>query len=366
MSVATTSVATSAAANKVSGDVEQRVEQGFNLIEKIKDYILNNGPDVIAGILTFVVGYYIARFARSMIEKMVERANYDKAGATFVSQIVYYLLLIIFLLAGLNRMGLSTNSFIAGFGAFALAIGLALQNNMSNFASGMLILMFKPFKAGDWVSIDGIEGSVRSIQMLNTTIITKENRTIFVPNSIITSQKVVNSTYMPTRYIKIDADISYNNDHHEAIRIIKEIYKADPRVLNSDHVEVGIRAFGDNAVHIVSYPLVKSSDYLSVFYSVMSEIKDRFDRENIEIPYPQRDIYIHTNNLDKPTESQSDDRNSKANTKEMSLEDKVVAGTALSSSTGPNTQKNDTYKQSDQIIDTPADNEEEEEEEGNI
>lgn len=128
--------------------------------------------------------------------------------------------------------------------------------------------------------------------MLNTAIVTKENRVVFVPNSLITSQTVTNSNYLEHRYISLNIGISYENDHHKAIEILKEIFQADERILNAAHAEIGIKSFGDSAVNIAAYALVDNINYLAVYYSLMSEIKDRFDAEGISIPYPQRVVHI--------------------------------------------------------------------------
>ena len=145
---------------------------------------------------------------------------------------------------------------MAAFGAFGLAVGLALQGNLSNFASGLLILVFKPFKAGDWIAVGGVEGSVKGIQMLNTAITTKDNKTVFIPNSTITTSQVSNSSYQTERYITFLFDIGYNNDHHKAIALLKQIFKEEPRILNADDLEIGIKEFGDNSVRIAAYPKV--------------------------------------------------------------------------------------------------------------
>lgn len=279
-------------AAQVTSDVKDQVTQGFHILDSLQNFVLNNLPDLIMAVIIFVLGRYLAKIIRKVVEKMLERANYDHTAMTFIGQIIYYGIMFLVIITTMHKIGIPTDSFVTAIGAFGIAIGLALQNNLSNFASGMLILVFKPFKAGDWISVDGMDGTVRNIQLLNTTITTKENRTVFVPNSIITSQKVMNSSYMPTRYISFIFDISYNNDHHKAIEVIKGIFAKDERVINAGTVEIGIKEFGDNSVRIAAFPLVQTKDFLSVYYSIMSDVKDRFDEEGIEIPYPQRVVYL--------------------------------------------------------------------------
>ena len=210
----------------------------------------------------------------------------------FVSQIINYVLLVGLLLICLNQIGVPTTSFVAAFGAFGLGIGLALQNNMSNLASGLLILIFKPFRAGHYIEVGDITGSVTSIQFMNTIITTKDQKRVYIPNSILTSQSVTNYSYMTERMIPFVFDIGYNNDHHEAIKILKNVFAKDKRILNAKYMEIGISEFGDNSVRISAFAEVKTSQFIDVRYSIMSDVKDAFDKHGIDIPYPQRVVYI--------------------------------------------------------------------------
>ena len=218
----------------------------------------------------------------------------------FVSQIINYVLLVGLLLICLNQIGVPTTSFVAAFGAFGLGIGLALQNNMSNLASGLLILIFKPFRAGHYIEVGDITGSVTSIQFMNTIITTKDQKRVYIPNSILTSQSVTNYSYMTERMIPFVFDIGYNNDHHEAIRILRDVFAKDKRILNAKYMEIGISEFGDNSVRISAFAEVKTSQFIDVRYSIMSDVKDAFDKHGIDIPYPQRVVYIQ--NADTATD----------------------------------------------------------------
>lgn len=278
----------------VSNAVETQVANSATYVDKILDFFVSHGPSIIMGILIFIIGTYIAKFVRDFSIRVMQRANYDHTVISFVSQIIYYGVMSIGLLSALNSAGFPTNSLLAAFGAFGLAIGLSLQSNLSNFASGLLILIFKPFRAGDFITVGTISGTVRSIQFMNTTIITKELRTVFIPNSMLTSQQVTNSTYNETRIVPFVFDIGYNNDHHQAIAVLREIFENDERVVNRTTVEIGISEFGDNSVRIAAYPIVKNADYLMVFYDTMSAVKDAFDENGIDIPYPQRVVHVES------------------------------------------------------------------------
>lgn len=299
-------VASVQAAEPVSNAVKNQVADSMSYVDKLINFFIDRGPSLIVAVLIYIVGLYIARFIRDVAMRMMRRANYDHTVVSFVSQIIYYGVLAIVLLTALNSAGFPTTSLLAAFGALGLAIGLSLQSNLSNFASGLLILIFKPFKAGDVITVGSVTGTVRSIQFVNTTIVTKEMRTVFIPNSMLTSQQVTNATYQDTRVVPFVFDIGYDNDHHKAIDVIREVMENDERIVNREMVEIGISEFGDNSVRIAAYPVVENRNYMQVFYDTMSSVKDRFDEENIDIPYPQRVVHIQRSGLDENAKPLSD------------------------------------------------------------
>lgn len=299
-------VASVQAAEPVSNAVKNQVADSMSYVDKLINFFIDRGPSLIVAVLIYIVGLYIARFIRDVAMRMMRRANYDHTVVSFVSQIIYYGVLAIVLLTALNSAGFPTTSLLAAFGALGLAIGLSLQSNLSNFASGLLVLFFKPFKAGDVITVGSVTGTVRSIQFMNTTIVTKEMRTVFIPNSMLTSQQVTNATYQDTRVVPFVFDIGYDNDHHKAIDVIREVMENDERIVNREMVEIGISEFGDNSVRIAAYPVVENRNYMQVFYDTMSSVKDRFDEEKIDIPYPQRVVHIQRSGLDENAKPLSD------------------------------------------------------------
>ena len=263
-----------------------------NVLLKLREWFFSQAGNILLALIIFFVGRYIIRWIKNFAVRVMTRANYDTAAMGFVSQIINYVLLVGLLLVCLNQVGVPTTSFVAAFGAFGLGIGLALQNNMSNLASGLLILIFKPFRAGHYIEVGDITGSVTSIQFMNTIVTTKDQKRVYIPNSILTSQSVTNYSYMTERMIPFVFDIGYNNDHHEAIRILKDVFAKDKRILNAKYMEIGISEFGDNSVRISAFAEVKTSQFIDVRYSIMSDVKDAFDKHGIDIPYPQRVVYI--------------------------------------------------------------------------
>ncbi len=280
------------------------VDTTVSFLDRMQKLFFDNLSNIIAGFVIIIIGIYIAKFARYTARTVMHRAKYDKTVITFIEQIIYYSILFLGIISGLSHWGIPSSTFVAIVGGLGLAIGLALQKNMANFASGLLILVFKPFRVGDWVQISenrSVEGSVTRIELLYTVILSKTKRTIFVPNSTMTSTAVINSSFLDSCKIRFDIGISYDADHHKAIAILKDIFRSRPWLINPDHLEIGITNFADSAVIITVYPEFPKRYFYELYYGAMSDIKDRFDAENISIPFPQRDVHLYT--MDAPATS---------------------------------------------------------------
>lgn len=270
-----------------------------NILLHFRDWFFNQAGNILIALIIFYVGRRLIHWVQRIAERLMTRAQYDPAAMSFVSQIVYYVLLVGLVLICVNQLGIPTTSFVAAFGAFGLGIGLALQNNLANLASGLLILLFKPFSAGHYISVGNIEGNVQEIRFMNTIITTKDQKRVYIPNSQLTSNPVTNFSYMKERVIPFIFDIGYNNDHHEAIQVLKDVFAADKRILNQKNMEIGIKEFGDNSVRIAAFVRVKTGNYMDVYYDTMSSVKDAFDEHDIDIPFPQRVVYVQ--NVDSQT-----------------------------------------------------------------
>ena len=277
----------------MENNIAAEAEKQAGVIESIRDAFLSYIPDIVTAIVIACIGFYLSKFVRKVLGRILQRANYDHTVISFVGQIVYYSGLVATGIAALHALGIPAGSFLTMIGALGVAVGLALKDNMANFASGLLILTFKPFKAGDWITAGSFQGTVTSIQLFNTMIVTNENRAVFIPNSVLTSKEVMNTSYMPTRYIDWVVDIGYENDHHQVIELIRQIFRENPDVLNAEEVAIGIRSFGANSVQIGALPLITNGKYWDVYYSLMSAVKDSFDANGIDIPYPQRVVHMY-------------------------------------------------------------------------
>lgn len=320
---------------KIAEEVVQPVDATFSFLNSMQKLFLDNLSNIIAGFVIIIVGIYVAKFAKRVARTVMVRAKYDETVITFIEQIIYYSILFLGVISGLSHWGIPSSSFVAMVGGLGLAVGLALQKNMANFASGLLILIFKPFRVGDWVQVSGnksIEGNVTRIELLYTVILSKTKRTIFVPNSTMTSNAVINSSFLDSCKIRFDIGISYDADHHKAIAILKDIFRARPWLINPDALEIGITDFADSAVIITVYPEFPRQYFYELYYGAMSDIKDRFDAENISIPYPQRDVHLYT--MDSPASENGPVAGKRSPLKSVAT--KIIQGTPPENFTEPN------------------------------
>lgn len=261
-------------------------------MDNLKALFLAYGMNILIGLAIFIIGRYIAHYIRRLSKKIMNKSNVDPSAVGFISQIIYFLLLIIVAIAALGRVGVPTNSFVAAVGAIGLAIGLSLQNNLSNFASGILILVFKPFRVGDFIEASGVSGSVNEIQIMNTILYSVDNRKIIIPNSKLTSDNVVNFSAALDRKITLNLEIDYNSDYKKAIQIIKTIFIEDPDIYDDPEPTVALKEFGERGIKIFALPGVKNENYWAAYYRIMERIKDDFDENGIEIAYPHTRVYM--------------------------------------------------------------------------
>jgi small conductance mechanosensitive channel len=223
----------------------------------------------------------------------LQRAELDAGLISFLGNLVYYLLLVVVLLAALARLGIETTSLIAVLGAASLAVGLALQGSLANFAAGVLILLFRPYRVGDYVEISGTAGTVEEIQIFNTILATPDLKTVIVPNALATGDNIVNYTTKGTRRLDMVFGIGYDDDLLKAKRLLEEIISEEERVLADPEPTIAVLALADSSVNFAVRPFVKVEDYWSVLFDTTEKVKLRFDEEGISIPFPQQDVYLH-------------------------------------------------------------------------
>ncbi len=263
------------------------------LYEQFQTVGVSFGIKIIAALAIFFIGRMIARIVTNGVRKLMASQEVDKILETFVSNLVYWVLMIFVIIATINQIGVQTTSLIAILGAAGLAVGLAMQGSLANFAAGVLIVIFRPYKVGDFVEAAGIAGSVEEVQILTTVLKTGDNKQIVVPNAQIMGSIITNYSANDTRRIDLVVGIGYDDDIDKARDTIRDLVDADERILKDPACLIAVSELADSSVDFVVRPWVKSGDYWAVKLALTEAIKKRFDKEGISFPYPQRDVHIH-------------------------------------------------------------------------
>lgn len=254
--------------------------------------LIDYGINLLWAIVIYWIGSMFANGLSKLVAKIFEKRKLDAVIVSFMSNLVYCLLMAVVIIAALGKLGVQTTSVIAIIGAAGLAIGLALQGSLSNFAAGVLIIAFKPFRSGDFIEAGGTSGVVEGIKLFSTMLRTPDNKVAIVPNSSITGGVIINYSTMPTRRIDLVVGVSYDADIKHASAILNEIVANNPQILKDPGAVVAVSELADSSVNFVVRPWVKTEDYWGTYFELMETIKIRLDEENIGIPYPQMDLHI--------------------------------------------------------------------------
>ena len=246
---------------------------------------------VAIGIL--VAGMVIARILTNTMTKRLDKSKIDNAVVSFMAGIIRTIIIIAALLMALSHVGVQTTSFIAILGAAGLAIGLALQGSLSNFASGVLIMIYRPFKSGDYVEAGGVAGTVQRIELFTTVLKTPDNKMVVVPNSKITSSEITNYSQEPIRRVDMVIGVSYSADLKKTKEVLMQVITSDERTLQDPAPRVAVTALNDSSVDFIVRPWVNSGDYWPMYWDSMERIKNALDENDIGIPFPQMDVHLH-------------------------------------------------------------------------
>lgn len=257
------------------------------------DLLIQYGVNVISAILILFIGNLVVKGVAGSVANVLKKKEMDKAVVEFIHGLVRYTLFIIVLIAALSRIGVQTASVVAVLGAAGLAVGLALQGSLSNFAAGVLIVAFRPFKAGDYVEIAGVAGSVDSILIFQTVLKTPDNKMVVVPNSAVIGGAITNYSRHATRRVDMVIGVSYKSDLQKTKRVLRETLEKDPRILKDPDITIGVLTLADSSINFVVRPWCKTEDYWKVYYDSMQAIKEALDANGIEIPFPQMDVHLN-------------------------------------------------------------------------
>lgn len=269
-------------------DLDKLMDEGSQWLP----WLTEKGVSIIVGIIIFFVGKFIAKRVASWIENRMLKSKVDKAVAGFASSILYALMFAGIVLMALGQIGVETTSFIAILGAAGLAVGLALQGSLSNFASGVLIILLRPFRSGDFVEAGGQMGTVNRIELFHTHMKTPDNRVIIVPNSDVMNSSIVNYSRESTRRLDLVVGISYDSDIKKARDLLNEILAADERVLKDPEPVIWVSELADSSVNFAVRPWVNAGDYWALRSDLLEKVKYTFDANGIGIPFPQMDVHL--------------------------------------------------------------------------
>lgn len=257
------------------------------------ELLMSYGPKLVLAIVVLILGLWIIKRIVKLTSKGMERSNAEPTLAKFVASLVSVGLKALLIISVASMIGIETTSFIAILGAAGLAVGLALQGTLANFAGGALILFFRPYKVGDWIDAQGVAGTVHAIQIFNTILKTPDNRTIIVPNGAISNGIITNNSTEPTRRVDLVFGIGYGDDIAQAKDIIDRVVTADERALSDPPHQIVVSELADSSVNITVRVWVHAADYWGVFFDLTEKVKLAFDEEGVSIPFPQQDVHMH-------------------------------------------------------------------------
>lgn len=261
--------------------------------QMVDTYIIPWGINIVFALLIYVIGKMVVGVLIGVFGKVMARSKYDDMLIDFIKAILRAILMLFVIVASLDQLGVDTTSLVAILGAAGLAIGLSLQGSLQNFAAGVMLLVFRPFKAGDFIEAGGTSGVVKSISIFTTVMTSPDNKEIIVPNGAIYSGNITNISAKPTRRVDMVVGIGYDSDLKKAKAILNEMVAADDRILKDPAPTVAVAELADSSVNFVVRPWVNAADYWGVKFDFTEAVKLRFDEEGISIPFPQMDVHLH-------------------------------------------------------------------------
>lgn len=261
-------------------------------LQLAKDWLFINGPAVLVALAIFVFGRWFAMWLSVIAKGALARAGVDTTLRRFLGKLIYYILLAGVVITAAGQLGIETTSFIAIVGAAGLAIGLALKDSLSNFASGVMLILFRPFKVADFVTAGGVTGKVQQIDIFSTIILTPDNQRIIVPNSGITAGVITNINAEDTRRVDLVVGIGYDDDIRLAKETLVDLVEADSRILADPAPAIAVAELADSSVNLIVRPWVETAEYWDVRLDLIESIKTTFDEKGISFPYPQQDVHM--------------------------------------------------------------------------
>lgn len=263
-----------------------------NVIDMLMFWVGEYGLRLIVALVIFYVGLLLSRRVSALVGRLMGHAKVDETLICFGRNMIFYLLITAVGIAALGQLGINVTSFLAVLGAAGLAVGLALKDSLSNFASGVMLILFRFFRVGDYVTVAGTSGTVKAVNLFNTELATPDNQKVYVPNASITGGVIVNVTANDTRRIDLVVGIGYGDKISQAQAILERLVAADPRILETPAPAVAVAELADSSVNFVVRPWVATGDYWAVRFDLIRAIKETFDAEGVSIPFPQQEVHL--------------------------------------------------------------------------
>jgi len=267
-----------------------------DIIKQLQAVVAQYGLQVLGAVATLVIGIWISKLLAKSLGKVLNKRAVDETLTKFLVSLVKIALIAFVVISAASQVGIQTASFVAVIGAAGLAIGFALQGSLSNLAAGVMLIIFKPIKVGDYIEGGGAAGSVEAVGIFITTLLTPDNKVVYIPNSTLTGGNITNYSAKDTRRVDMIFGIGYSDDIDKAKNVIQSVLNNDARVLKDPALQIVVSELGDSSVNFNVRPWVNTADYWSVYFDTTEQIKKKFDEQNISIPFPQRDVHMYQSN----------------------------------------------------------------------
>lgn len=274
----------------------QAAQDGADKVQQVIQHLIDGGVDIggriLGALVIFLIGRFLISFLNKLVRRILERRKVDAGIRSFVESLVNILLMVLLIVAIVDKLGIETTSFAALLASAGVAVGMALSGNLQNFAGGLIILLFRPYKVGDWIEAQGVQGKVTAIQIFHTILTMVDNKVVYVPNGVMSSGVVVNYNRNETRRVEWVIGIDYGEDTARAEAVVREVIAADERILGDPAPYVAVQALDASSVNLVARVWVKTPDYWDVSYDTNRRIYDAFNRAGINFPFPQQTIHV--------------------------------------------------------------------------
>ncbi|MCW8811869.1 MAG: mechanosensitive ion channel [Ignavibacteriaceae bacterium] len=267
-----------------------------DILKQLQAVMAEYGLQVIGALATIIIGTWIAKMLAKYVGKLMRKREVDETLTKFLVSLIRIGLIIFVIISAASQVGIQTASFVAVIGAAGLAIGFALQGSLSNLAAGVMLIIFKPIKVGDFIEGGGGTGTVETVGIFVTTLVTVDNKVVYIPNSTLTGSNITNYSAKDTRRVDMVFGIGYSDDIDKAKNVIQSVINNDSRILKDPAPQVVVSELGDSSVNFNVRPWVNKADYWGVYFDTTEQIKKKFDEQNISIPFPQRDVHMYQSN----------------------------------------------------------------------